>query len=60
MQRMGFIDGRTMPSTAAKEAYDNVFGDDPNPSHQEAIRELFTDPVGEGPRRSRRCASQCN
>jgi hypothetical protein len=58
MQRIGFIDGRTTPSTTAKEAYDSVFGDDPNPSHQEAIRELFADPVGEGPRRSRRRASQ--
>jgi hypothetical protein len=58
MQRLGFLDGRTTPSTAAKEAYDSIFGDDPNPSHEEAIRELFADPVGEGPRRARRRASQ--
>jgi hypothetical protein len=55
---MGFIDGWTTPSTAAKEVYDSVFGDDPNPSHQETMRELFPDPVEEGPRRSRHHATQ--
>jgi hypothetical protein len=31
MQQMGYIDGRTMPSTAAKEAYNSVFREAPHP-----------------------------
>jgi hypothetical protein len=44
MKRMGFLDGQTRPSTAAVDAYDNIFVDQLNPSHAEAMRELFLDP----------------
>lgn len=58
MQRMGFIDGRTVPSTADKGAYDSVFHEDPTPSPEVAMRELFPELLGEGPRRSTRRASR--
>jgi hypothetical protein len=37
-----------MPSTAAKEAYDSVFREDPTPSHEEAMRELFPELLERG------------
>ena len=51
MKRMGYLDGKTRPSIASKDVYDSIFVDQFNPSHVEAIRQLFLDPQGERPRR---------
>ena len=40
MKRMGYLDGQTRLSTASKDAYD-IFVDQLNPSHTEAMRQLF-------------------
>jgi hypothetical protein len=34
---MGYLDGQTRPSTASKDPYDNIFVDQLNPSHAEAM-----------------------
>ena len=54
MKRMGYLDGKTRPSIALKDTYDNIFIDQFNPSHAEAMRQLFPDPQGERPRRRAR------
>ena len=51
MKRMGFLDGQTRHSMAAKNTYDNIFIDQLNSSHVEAMRQLFPNPQGERPRR---------
>ena len=51
MKRMGYLDGQTRPSTVSQDAYDSIFVDQLNPSHAEAMRQLFLDPQGERPRR---------
>jgi hypothetical protein len=51
MKRMGNLDGQTRPSTASMDAYDSIFVDELNPSHAEAMQQLFLDPQGERPRR---------
>ena len=42
MKRMGMLDGQ--PATIAMDAYDSIFVDQLNPSHAEAMRELFPNP----------------
>ena len=37
MKRMGYLDGQTRLSTASKDAYDNIFIDQLNPTHAEAM-----------------------
>ena len=51
MKQMGLLDGQTRLSTATVDAYGSIFVDQLNPSHAEAMRELFPDPQGERPRR---------
>jgi hypothetical protein len=46
MKRMGYLDGQTRPSTTSEDAYDSIFVDQLNPSHAEAMRQLFPDPQG--------------
>ena len=50
MKRMGFLDGQTRPFTVSTDAYDSIFIDQLNPSHAEAMRQLFLDLQGERPR----------
>ena len=54
MKRMCYLDGQTRPSTASKDAYNTIFVDKLNPSHAEAMRQLFPNPQGERPRRRAR------
>jgi hypothetical protein len=56
MKQMRFIDGQTRPSMVAMDAYDSIFVDQFNPSHAEAMRELFPNPQGERPRHHARRA----
>jgi len=44
MKQMGFPDGQTRTSIASQNPYNNIFGDQLNPSHAEAMRLLFPDP----------------
>ena len=53
MKRMGMLD-RQM-TMVAKNIYDSIFVGQLNPSHAEAMRELFPDPTEE---RGRRRASK--
>jgi hypothetical protein len=54
MKQMGFVDGQTRHSTTTQNAYDIIFVNQLNPSHAEAMRQLFLDPEGERPRRRAR------
>jgi len=47
IKRMGYLNGQARPSTASKDAYNSIFVDQLNPSHAEAMRQLFPDPQGE-------------
>jgi hypothetical protein len=49
MKRIGMLDGQM--TTTAKNAYDSTFINQPNPSHAEAMRQLFPDLQGEWTRR---------
>jgi hypothetical protein len=44
MKWMGFIDDEMRPSTTSMDAYDSILVDQLNPSHAEAMRQLFPDP----------------
>jgi hypothetical protein len=50
MKRMGLLDGQMKPTTTDKNAYDSISVDQLNPSHAEAMQQLFPDPQGEQPR----------
>jgi len=47
---MGLLDGQMKPTTTDKNAYDSISVDQLNPSHAEAMQQLFPDPQGEQPR----------
>jgi hypothetical protein len=50
-KQMGFLDAQMRHSMAVKNTYDSIFIDQLNPSHVEAMRQLFPDPQRERPRR---------
>jgi len=41
MKRLGMLEEQQKPSTANQQVYDRIFVDDLNPSHAEAMKELF-------------------
>jgi len=42
MKRMGYLDRQTRPSMMSQDVYDSIFVDQLNPSHVEAMRQLFS------------------
>ena len=45
MKRMGYLGGQTRPSTASKDAYNNIFVEQLNPSHAEANATALSRPT---------------
>lgn len=58
MQWLGMLDGQTRPSTSVKNTYNNIFMDQLNPSHTEAMRQLFPE-AGQARRRTSLTPWQC-
>jgi hypothetical protein len=54
MKQMGFLDGQTRTSTTSQNANNNIFVDQLNPSHVEAMQQLFSNPQEEHLRRRAR------
>jgi uncharacterized protein with von Willebrand factor type A (vWA) domain len=57
MKCLGLTSGMSTHSTSAMKAYEEIYGDDPDPDHVEALRELFPPDDDVGVRKRRRHCS---